>query len=378
MMKKQLLLILIWLLTLAEIATAAAATTRTTEKTTTKLPTTKTTTRAATTTTMTTTTTTMTTTTTTTTASTTTTATTTVQQICSSATWNSNGTTLPIANVTAPEDVGVDSRQNLIVYSGGHLLKYFNNGTTVSLLSGLTGGYLFIDQHDNIYFSDGENNRVLLLSFNGSVTTVAGNGTFNGSGPPQFAFPEGIYVDKNGSVYVADSNNNRVVKWLAGTTQVTVVAGGNGYGNQSNQLSYAMGIFVDEINDGAVYVCDTYANRIQKWLPNATAGTTVAGGNGNGSALNQLYMPTAIIFDPNTKIMFISDYGNNRVLKWLVGASSGTVLAGGNGTGNGTNQLNTPNQCAFDSKGNFYVADYGNNRIQKFAFNTSSCPAQHG
>lgn len=43
-------------------------------------------------------------------------------------------------------------------------------------------------------------------------------------------------------------------------------------------------VFID--NSGALYIADTVNYRVQKWLPGATNGTTVAGGSG-GSALNQ-------------------------------------------------------------------------------------------
>ncbi len=64
------------------------------------------------------------------------------------------------------------------------------------------------------------------------------------------------------------------------------MAGGNGYGAAANQLIDPLGVYLDA--GGNLYVGDNGNNRVQKWLPGATAGITVAGGNGSGSNPNQL------------------------------------------------------------------------------------------
>ncbi|CAF4276111.1 unnamed protein product, partial [Rotaria magnacalcarata] len=56
------------------------------------------------------------------------------------------------------------------------------------------------------------------------------------------------------------------------------VAGGNGQGNGINQLSYPHGLYVDD--DQTVYVADQYNHRIVEWKSGATSGQVVAGGNG--------------------------------------------------------------------------------------------------
>ena len=75
-----------------------------------------------------------------------------------------------------------------------------------------------------------------------------------------------------------------------------------------------------------------------KFKLGSTTGEVVAGGNGAGSALNQLYNPHAVVLWNDA--LYIADTSNHRILKWPLGASSGTVVAGGAGGGNATNQLN--------------------------------------
>ena len=48
---------------------------------------------------------------------------------------------------------------------------------------------------------------------------------------------------------------------------------------------------------GNVYVADINNYRVQRWAPGATSGVTVAGGNGSGSAANQLCVPDGVAVD---------------------------------------------------------------------------------
>ncbi|CAF2961181.1 unnamed protein product, partial [Rotaria sp. Silwood2] len=51
-------------------------------------------------------------------------------------------------------------------------------------------------------------------------------------------------------------------------------------------------------------------------------------------------------------------------MRWSKGATEGQILAGGNGAGSGSHQLNEPIGLSFDRHGNLFVADYYNHRIQ--------------
>jgi hypothetical protein len=79
-----------------------------------------------------------------------------------------------------------------------------------------------------------------------------------------------------------------------------------------------------------------------------------------------LNRPWNIYLDPKTDILYIADSQNHRILKWMSGASSGTIIAGTGSSGSSANQLNTPRDVFIDSLQNIYVADTSNQRIQFF------------
>ncbi|CAF5126009.1 unnamed protein product, partial [Rotaria sp. Silwood1] len=64
-----------------------------------------------------------------------------------------------------------------------------------------------------------------------------------------------------------------------------------------------------------------------KWAHN---GITVAGGNGQGSETNQLNSPWGLYVDDDQTI-YVVDRWNHRIVEWKCDATNGKVVAGGNG-----------------------------------------------
>ena len=123
-----------------------------------------------------------------------------------------------------------------------------------------------------LFVAEMRNHRVRALTLSGDVTTLAGNGTAafaDGLGTSAaFSGPQGIAVDTvSGIVVVADTNNNRVrVISLDGT--VTTLAGISAFwpfadGPVSLATFYGpAGVVVGR--DGAVYVTDQAYERVRK------------------------------------------------------------------------------------------------------------------
>jgi len=289
--------------------------------------------------------------------------------LCLSAEWDSNAITV-VYNLYRPYDIGIDSEDNLIVADSENrrLEKYFSNGTNVTLLTNTKVHSVFIDIFDNIYLTDSLRDEVQKINSEDNLkTTVAGFGG-TGSHLDQLKLDgqPGIYVDQNETLYISDTGNHRVVKYILNSTSGIIVAGGHGAGPNSNQLNAPYGIYVDEIYEiGAIYICDTHNNRIQKWLYGANEGITVALNN------DQLSSPISIQLESTSKqmIMYISSLSHNLILKWIPNAEQPENIV----AGSKQNQLFSQRGIKFDKYWNLFVADTGNNRIQKFLFNISSC-----
>ncbi|CAF1290018.1 unnamed protein product, partial [Rotaria magnacalcarata] len=100
------------------------------------------------------------------------------------------------------------------------------------------------------------------------------------------------------------------------------IAGGHGQGDATNQLDYPWGLFVED--DQTVVIADRENHRIMQWKnDDTTNGQVVAGGNGQGNGLNQLNLPTDVLIDKETDSLIICDQGNERVVRWS--RRSGTI-----------------------------------------------------
>lgn len=63
----------------------------------------------------------------------------------------------------------------------------------------------------NIYVSDWGNNMIKVFNSSGAYLAGWGNSFGNpGSGPGEFAYPEGLALDAAGNLYVADHDNQRI------------------------------------------------------------------------------------------------------------------------------------------------------------------------
>ena len=101
-----------------------------------------------------------------------------------------------------------------------------------------------------------------------------------------------------------------------------------------------------------------------RWSQN---GVTVAGGNGPGNAVNQLYWPNGLDIDDDNQSIVIADWLNHRIVEWKIGASHGKVIVGGQGEGNRLDQLYYPTDVLIDKETNsLFIADRDNRRVLRW------------
>ncbi|CAF4298305.1 unnamed protein product [Rotaria sordida] len=123
-----------------------------------------------------------------------------------------------------------------------------------------------------------------------------------------------------------------------------------------------------------LYISDFEKHEVRRYQIGDKKGTIVAGGNGKGDGFNQLNASTYVFVDQQQTV-YVSDWDNHRVMKWnkdakegiVVAGGQGTVIVGGNGQGAGANQFNWPLSLSFDGHGNLYVVDFWNARVQHFS-----------
>jgi DNA-binding beta-propeller fold protein YncE len=180
----------------------------------------------------------------------------------------------------------------------------------------------------------------------------------------------GVVVDQSGNIYVSTFPCSMVVKWTLNATIGVLVAGEpNVLDSTSNTMYYVRFIYLDE-DRGLIYVCDKNNARIQQFIVGGNGiGITGAGNGVGGIGLNQLNTPAGICVTRDGQTLYVADNGNNRIMKWTIGAAQGSVFAGSaSGVAGNTNLLlNQPGDVALDPTETYiYVSDYGNHRIQRF------------
>ncbi|CAF0939198.1 unnamed protein product [Adineta steineri] len=253
-----------------------------------------------------------------------------------------------------------------------------STGITVAGVTGVAGiaanqfnhpYCVVLDSSNTLYVSDQVNQRVQKWLPNASsATTVAGqSNAIAGSAMDYLNYASDLIIDSNDNLYIVDAGNDRVVLWNNGSSSGLILAGTGIPVNTVSQLSGPISIEHDS-SSGTLYISDTNNHRVVEYLVNASFGTVVAGGNGGGTGITQLYNPRGLYFDLSTNSLLIANNYAHNIVRWVLGASSWTLIIGSaSGTAGITStMLNYPTHIVLDSLGNMYVSDEGNHRIQFF------------
>ena len=256
---------------------------------------------------------------------------------------------------------------------------------------------LALDPAGNLYVADADNDVIRRIAADGTISTFAGSGVrgFNTeSGPARgvdMNSPEGIAFDAAGSLYIADTFNNRIRVVSPNGTLSTFAA--NGYPGYSGDGGPATGatlffpVAVASGADGSIYIADLGNSRIRRVRQGSME--TVAGNPGGVAAIDhipasgaRLNGPTGVAVDKSGTVYFTEGsvgsgsgltVGDYRVWKVTPDGFLSTVAGNGNNSYSGDAgiatraQLNTPAGMALDSAGNLYFADSQNHRVRKIS-----------
>jgi len=222
-----------------------------------------------------------------------------------------------------------------------------DGGPAISAQLGRPTSVLF--SAGNLYIADSSNQRIRKVSSNGTITTVAGNGApgFSGDGGQatnaSLLFPLGMAMDAFGNLYFADGDNNRVRR-ISPSGVITTVAGdgiGRFAGDQGRATSASLNIPEDVAIDGAgnLFIADAGNNRVRKvdssGVISTVAGTGTDGFSGDGGPATQamLSFPWGLTTDA-TGSVYVADRVNNRV-RMVSGSLTGQPSLAENSTVNG-------------------------------------------
>jgi uncharacterized protein (TIGR03437 family) len=192
----------------------------------------------------------------------------------------------------------------------------------------------------------------LVLGQRDFASTLAG-GPNNPSGISSgFAFPTGIAVDSSGNVYVADAGNNRILRFPSPFKQPAYTVPGT--------------LFTVDLIIGQKTLSSGNSPNEGNQTPSSK---TIATNNGTVSF-------TSVAIEPGTGNLWVTDPGNNRVLRYPAGNLTGVepqadLVLGQTDLNTGTlpqtpsgqtpqfvlTAMPNPRGLAFDAKGRLYVSD---------------------
>lgn len=224
---------------------------------------------------------------------------------------------------------------------------------------------LAVDGVGNVYVADTGNSTIRKITPTGVVSTLAGQAGIRGSddgprGDALFFNPCGVAADGVGNVYVADTGNDTIRKISFDGTVSTLAGQAGAAGNADaarTRARFNRPVDVSLDNEANLYVADMGNGTIRKISP-AGVVTTLAGLGGNGVAVDGI---GNVYASGNQTVSKMTPGGALITLAGLVG-NSGSV----DGTGN-TARFSQPRGVAVDGLGNVFVADMSNTTIRKIS-----------
>jgi sugar lactone lactonase YvrE len=269
----------------------------------------------------------------------------------------------PFGIVAAPDGT-------IFVADAGHsdrIRRVARDGVVSTVASGFrTPSGLALAPDGTLYVADTGNHAIRRVDPDGSVSTLAGDGTPGYADGPthqaRFNGPIGIAVARDGRIFVSDTYNDRIrVIGVDGT--VTTLAGSGQPGMDDGLADSASfdtptGLAFDA--RGILYVADT-GNRVVRSVDMNGHVSTPAWAHGDG-----LFRPLGLAVGPGNEI-YVADEGG-RITEIRSDGAIRTIAGAGVGFRDGsgaTAQFRRPSGIALRRPGQLVVADAGNALVRE-------------
>jgi sugar lactone lactonase YvrE len=351
------------------------------------------------------------------------------------------------------DDVAVDSNNNVYVadYGNSRALEYNNalatSNATADHVWGQASSFLTascnngglsatslcdptgvgLDGSNNLYIADASNNRILEYNETANPPTnltanhVFGQkesfttNTLNNGGLSDLSLwdPQDAEISSTGELVATDTDNNRVLIFDTPLTSQTanVELGQPDFLHDAANTVDPQGLYgVYEIavdSDNHLYVVDNRNNRVLGYtsaasFANYAPADLVIGqadfyhnqpNQGASASDATLNTPESVATDSSNNL-YVSDYGNNRVLEYTAPFSQGktegfvaTKVWGQSGSFTSTScnldgvsatSLCDPRGLALDTHSNLYVADQANNRVLEYTSGSTTATKEFG
>ncbi len=235
-----------------------------------------------------------------------------------------------------------------------------------------------VDAAGNLYIADSYSARIRKVAVDGTITTVAGNGTSGNSGDggpatgAQLNNPAGVAVDAAGNLYIADTSNFCIRKVTVGGTITTVAElrqGNLPLRPYSVAVDAAGGLYVAVTSvaediwpvDEVLKVAEGLITRVAESSP---------GYSGDGSRTRSAHGGVALdtagnLYIADSRDSVIRKVAPNGIITTVAG--NGTLGYSGDGGAATSAEITDPYDVAVDAAGNLYIADSSNHAVRKVA-----------
>ena len=242
------------------------------------------------------------------------------------------------------------------------------------------------DDDGNLYLADRGNYRVRLITTDGVIRTIVGDGEYesDGDGGPavsaSLTHPFGLHLGPQGDLYIFDTETHRVRRVDVRGMITTVIGNGaqgfSGDGGPATEATFFRphnGVFAP---DGSLVFGDSFNQRIRRWHPSTGLIETLYGRGEQGSPVVGERADDAaftyfggMLVDPDGDLIFTSlDHRIYEIdaLDGTVRHLAGTGEAGFSGDGDPAVDaaINVPYGIVMTPSGDLIFSDASNSRVR--------------